>query len=117
MADTSTAWYPTVMRDRVDRRSPPSGAAVYVLMYRYLGGIHGRGGSRELLDRLGSIRLDVEALRARLLPGRYRLEWRSARGRVLRVKLLVVRGAARPPYDDGRRQQPRTPWVSRQDDP
>lgn len=99
MADTPAAWYPTVMRDRADRHPPRARAAVSVLMYLYHRGSHGRGGRRDLLASTNPSLFNIAALQKGLSPGRYRLEWRSARGRVLRVRLFVVRPSLRPAQD------------------
>ncbi len=101
MADTWVAWYGAPMHEHHEISRLPTGPqGTRFLLYRYRTGHHGRGGRRELIDSTRSTRVDVETLSARLAPGRYRLEWRSAEGRVVRVRLLVVRYAAPPRRDE-----------------
>ncbi|MFO0605039.1 MAG: hypothetical protein U0324_17800 [Polyangiales bacterium] len=97
MADTWVAWYAAPMHEHHEATRIPTGPnGARFLLYRYRTGHHGRGGRRELINSTRSTRVNVETLSERLSPGRYRMEWRSAEGRVERVRLLVVRYAPPP---------------------
>lgn len=59
--------------------------ATRVLLYRYGASIGVQGGTRELLGEIPMNRFDRSSLEPVLRPGHYRLEWRSARNRVVQV--------------------------------
>lgn len=65
-----------------------------VLLYRYGRSIGVQGGTRELLGEIPLSQFDRSALEADLHPGHYRIEWRSALNRVVRVVGFCVQ--ARP---------------------